>query len=252
MSLEKQVEYSVVDLADVIRDKPALIRDHLQAISRSLERGQIEPLPARVFESDDAPLAFRYMAQAKHIGKIVLRHPGGLRITPDATYLITGGLGAIGLRIGQWLLDCGAKHLVLMGRTPPANRAAIVVDEMRATGAQIEIRTADICERTELQTILTGLRDVLPPVRGIIHAAGVVDDGVLMQQTWERISRVMAPKVRAPGISTNLHSGMPLDFFVLCSSVASVIGSPGQGGYAAGNAFLDDWPVTAKRAAFRA
>ncbi len=109
MSLEKQLEYSVVDLAEVIRDEPALIRDHLRAISRLLERGQIEPLPARVFEFDDAPLAFRYMAQAKHIGKIVLRHPGGLRVTADATYLITGGLGAIGLRIGQWLLDCGAK-----------------------------------------------------------------------------------------------------------------------------------------------
>ncbi len=79
---------------------------------------------------------------------------------------------------------------------------------------------------------------MLPPVRGIIHAAGIVDDGVLMQQTWERISRVMAPKVWGAWNLHELTLGMPLDFFVLCSSVASVLGSPGQGGYAAGNAFL--------------
>jgi acyl transferase domain-containing protein len=236
-TLGKRIEYFIVDVAEQIEFDRPLVKAHLRNICKLIEAGALRPLPVRVFRFEDAPAAFRYMAQARHIGKIVLRHPLPARIRADATYLITGGLGSIGLRSAEWLVQRGARHLMLVGRRGPA--AAAAIEALRQAGAHVEIRTADVSRKEEIDAVLSEIKLQMPRLAGVLHAAGVLDDGIFIDQTWDRIKKVMAPKVLGAWNLHELTRGMPLDFFVLFSSVASLTGSPGQSGYAAANAFLD-------------
>jgi acyl transferase domain-containing protein/acyl carrier protein len=157
----------------------------------------------------------------------------------DSTYLITGGLGGLGLKVAQWLADQGARNLVLVGRSGASRHSAKQLSKLKQAGVQVVIAEADISQEAEVRNVLAEIAVSQPPLRGIIHLAGVLDDGVLLNQDWQRFAKVMAPKVAG---AWNLHSqtqDMPLDFFVNFSSAASLHGSLGQGSYAAGNAFLD-------------
>jgi myxalamid-type polyketide synthase MxaB len=187
------------------------------------------------------------MAEARHIGKIAVTMPpvaAGAHGSPhsireDASYLITGGLGALGLEIANWLVQQGARHIVLTSRRSPEGEAQAAVERLRLAGTNVLVLEADVSDATHVTRLLAAIREALPPLRGIVHAAGVLDDGVLLQQTWERFRRVMAPKVEG---TWNLHAmtqDLPLDFFVCFSSVASLLGNAGQGNYAAANAFMD-------------
>ena len=165
--------------------------------------------------------------------------PDRFAFKADATYLITGGLGALGLHVARWMVDRGARSLVLSGRKGTEGAAKPALDQLRAAGARVIVARADMARREDVQRLLSEIAASHPPLRGIVHAAGVLDDGVLLQQDWERFARVMAPKIAG---SWNLHSltlDLPLDFFVLFSSASSVLGSPGQTNYAAANAFMD-------------
>jgi SAM-dependent methyltransferase/acyl carrier protein len=157
----------------------------------------------------------------------------------DATYLITGGLAGLGLLVARWLVERGARHLVLMGRRAPAEAARTAIREMEAHGAQVVVAQGDVAQEADVQGVLAQIADGQPPLRGIIHAAGVLDDGVLLQQTWERFAKVLAPKVEGAWNLHRLTQNTPLDFFVLFSSAAALLGSPGQANHAAANAFLD-------------
>jgi acyl transferase domain-containing protein/acyl-CoA synthetase (AMP-forming)/AMP-acid ligase II/acyl carrier protein len=157
----------------------------------------------------------------------------------DATYVITGGLGGLGLSVARGLVERGARHLLLIGRRPPSAEALAAIAELQQVGVHVVTAGADVAEYDELGKVLAEAHDSMPPLRGIIHAAGVLDDGVLLEQTPERFERVLAPKVRG---AWNLHlltETQSLDFFVLFSSAASLLGSAGQGNYAAANSFLD-------------
>jgi acyl transferase domain-containing protein len=157
----------------------------------------------------------------------------------DAAYLITGGLGALGLQVARSMAAAGARHLVLVGRRPPGDAALAALEQLKGSGANVVALQADIGRREDVERLLAHLSSSLPPLRGIVHAAGVLDDGVLIQQQWPRFERVMAPKIAG---SWNLHeltSTLPLDFFVLFSSASAVLGSAGQTNYAAANGFMD-------------
>ncbi|MFE4022777.1 type I polyketide synthase [Streptomyces sp. NPDC059101] len=165
----------------------------------------------------------------------------GVRLRPDAAYLITGGLGGLGLAAARMLSEAGARHLVLLGRTPPGGTALREIEALRAEGCAVRVVTADTADRDQLARALAppsgGPQQ--PPLAGVLHLAGVLDDGVLLLQSPERLSRVMAPKARG---AWNLHAltlDEQLDFFVLFSSVSGLLGTPGQATYAAANAFLD-------------
>jgi NAD(P)-dependent dehydrogenase (short-subunit alcohol dehydrogenase family) len=238
-ALGKSIRYFVVDLGITMQEEPQRIQPQLQKISSAIEAGSLQPLPSHVFDFDDAATAFRFMAQAKHIGKIVLQHPGSLRISAEATYFVTGGLGALGLHVARWLVEQGARNLLLVGRSSPSPEAASAIAAMRGAGARVEIRAVDVSNRAELETLLREVQATMPRLRGIVHAAGVLDDGVLTQQTWSRFEQVLAPKVEGAWNLHELTLHAPLDFFLLFSSMASLTGSPGQSGYASGNAFLD-------------
>ncbi|WP_052304621.1 type I polyketide synthase [Nostoc punctiforme] len=154
------------------------------------------------------------------------------------TYLITGGLGGLGLTVANWLVERGVQHLVLVGRRSPSDKAKSAIASWENAGVQVTVTQADITQLEQIQKILEGIEPQFP-LRGVIHAAGILDDGILLQQNWERFTRVMAPKLQG---AWNLHiltQDKPLELFVLFSSVASVLGTTGQANYAAANAFLD-------------
>jgi acyl transferase domain-containing protein/SAM-dependent methyltransferase len=157
----------------------------------------------------------------------------------EATYLITGGLGALGLEVAQWLAARGARHLALLGRSAPSSAAATVIEELRRGGVRVVTVAADVAVREELERALAEIEREGPPVGGVVHAAGILDDGILLQLDAARLEAVLAPKVAGAWNLHELTLGRDLDLFLLFSSFTGVLGSPGQAGYAAGNAFLD-------------
>ena len=157
----------------------------------------------------------------------------------DGTYLITGGLGGVGLRTAQWMVEQGARHLVLMGRRGGTEEAEATLQAMRETGAAVRVLKGDVAREEQLANALVAIRREMPPLRGVFHCAVVLDDSTLLQLNRERFLGVMPPKVDGAWNLHRLTLDEPLDYFVLFSSAASLIGSPGQGNYAAANAFMD-------------
>jgi acyl transferase domain-containing protein len=157
----------------------------------------------------------------------------------DASYLITGGFGGMGLAVARWMVERGARHLALLGRRPPSAGAREVLDRLAQAGANVAAEQADVARREDLARVLAEIARRLPPLRGVVHAAGIFDDRVLLRHDWERFARVLAPKVSG---AWNLHlltRTAPLDFFVLFASAASFMGTVGLSNYTAANAFLD-------------
>ena len=201
--------------------------------------------------SSEAARAFQFMAQAKHIGKIALtlrpldvpivaRSPfDPVAIRNDRRYLITGGLGGLGLSLAKSLVDQGARSLVLVGRSAPNADAIQTIQSITAMGAVVETLQVDLACEIDVQQLVSTMAKTLPPLGGVVHAAAVLDDHLLLDQSNETFQRVFAPKAIG---AWNLHrylGTMDLDFFVLYSSAASLLGSPGQANYCAANAFLD-------------
>ena len=235
--------YFVLYLGEILEKDPQRIRGMLLDLLADFERGVLRPLPRQVFPLEQAVDAFRFMAQAKHTGKIVITQQHeispDISIREDATYLISGGLGGLGLVTARWLVDRGARHLVLLGRSRPSPQTQEALDAMQAEGAEIFVAQADVSQPDDLQTVFSHIARQMPPLRGLIHAAGVLDDGILLEQTWPRFITVMAPKIDGAWNLHKLAQSMPLDFFILFSAGASLMGSPGQANYAAANSFLD-------------
>jgi NADPH:quinone reductase-like Zn-dependent oxidoreductase/NAD(P)-dependent dehydrogenase (short-subunit alcohol dehydrogenase family) len=247
----KMLSLSTVDLEHLWALWPALAREFVAEALRQIEAGVLHPLPYRVFPVGRARDAFRTMLNARHLGKIVVSHhdaappvreDGSEPVTfrAEATYLIAGGLGGFGLATARWLVEHGARHLVLLGRrgltTPGAPEA---VADLRAAGVEVVVAKADLADDADLARILAEARAALPPLRGVFHAAMVLDDGPIAELTPGRLERVLAPKAYG---AWNLHLQTltdPLDTFILFSSVASLIGNPGQANYVSANLFLD-------------
>jgi NAD(P)-dependent dehydrogenase (short-subunit alcohol dehydrogenase family)/acyl carrier protein len=163
----------------------------------------------------------------------------GMVVRSEATYLITGGLGGIGLLMAQWLASRGARHLVLMGRRGASDAVRETLRELEQAGTQITIIQGDVSRDEQISQAFKQIERALPPLRGVIHSAGVLADGVLMQQDWQRFTEVMAPKITGAWHLHALTRDKPLDFFVLFSSLAALLGSAGQSNHAAANAFMD-------------
>lgn len=175
----------------------------------------------------------RLVGYQPHKGLIQKFHPN------NSTYLITGGLGALGLQIAQWFVQEGVRHLVLVNRSPASQQTQIILDDLRQKGVTVKVAQADVSSPVAIAGVLEDIKANMPPLRGIIHAAGILDDGILIQQNWERFSQVMAPKVAGAWNLHQLTRDLQLDFFVCFSSIAALLGSLGQANYAAANAFVD-------------
>jgi len=156
----------------------------------------------------------------------------------ESSYLITGGLGSLGLELAQWLASNGAGHLILTGRSNPSNLAQETIQNIEETGVTVSVILGDMGQESDVADLFKQIKK-LPPLKGVIHAAGLLDDGVLQQMTWERFTQVLAPKVAGAWYLHQFTKDLSLDFFVCFSSITSLLGSPGQGNYAAANGFLD-------------
>lgn len=252
--LHRNISYFPINLAATFEKNPGLVKTLFEELMPDFDKGLLKPLPSRVFPIDHVIHAFRYMAQARHIGKVVVSHPGisenregpvpvelhrKKELDPNASYLVTGGLGGLGLLVTRWLSEQGAKHLVLTGRHGASEAALAVIREMEEKGARVVVVQGDVSDRAHLEELFSRFGHSLPPLRGIVHSAGTLDDGVLTQQTWERFEKVMAPKVEGGWHLHTLSQDQPLDFFVFFSSAVSLLGSPGQGNHVAACAFED-------------
>ncbi|MEO6696060.1 MAG: SDR family NAD(P)-dependent oxidoreductase, partial [Ignavibacteria bacterium] len=191
-------------------------------------------------DSDEDQIAFRngerFVARLKRENST---KNNSLQIDDKASYLITGGFGGLGLLTAKWLAEKGAKHLILTGRSEISESTKLIVKEIESAGVKIEIHRSDVSDKKDLEKVLKHISKGSHPLKGIIHSAGVLDDGVLMNQTKEKFEKVLFPKVLG---SWNLHEltkKIKLEFFVMYSSVASMLGSAGQANHSAANAFMD-------------
>ncbi len=241
--LRPDVAYFLVDMGAAVEadGRPLVL---LRRVLERIGAGELAPLPARLFPLAEAEEAFRCMAQARHTGKIVLDLAGLQERLPfapgaDGVYLITGGLGALGRHLARWLVERGARHLALVGRGDGGEAARDLQAELAAAGARVVCHRADVARRDDVARVLAAVDASGLPLRGVFHLAGVLDDGVLALQTWERLARVLAPKVDGARHLHELTAGRPLDCFVTFSSLSALLGSPGQGNYAAANSYLD-------------
>jgi NAD(P)-dependent dehydrogenase (short-subunit alcohol dehydrogenase family) len=241
------VVYFPFDLQEVGSRDRGMIKSMLQTLQRQVETDRFRCLTHQIFPLQKLVAAFRTMAQARHVGKIIIAHDPpapreaetGLHGRFDGAYLISGGLGALGLRVAEWLVQHGARHVALIGRKPAAPEAETRLASLRQTGAQVITVQGDVAVASDVQAIMQHLDASMPAIKGVVHAAAVLDDGMMAEQTWQRFRSVMAPKMAG---AWNLHEAtqhQALDFFVMFSSAVSVLGNAGQGNYAAANAFLD-------------
>jgi acyl transferase domain-containing protein/acyl carrier protein len=202
-------------------------------------------------------LAFRQ--GRRYVGRLVRQRPTAMQVPPhrwrtDCSYLISGGLGDLGILVARWMVEQGARRLILMGRTripPRANwgsmeagsrlaRRITAIRELESLGACVHLASVDVADEVELSGFLDDFRaQGWPPIRGVVHAAGVLQDRLLAQLDAAALNAVLRPKVMGGWLLHRLLHDNPLDFFILFSSAGSVLGQPGQGNYAAANAFLD-------------
>jgi acyl transferase domain-containing protein/NADPH:quinone reductase-like Zn-dependent oxidoreductase/acyl carrier protein len=234
------IAYEIVALDVTTLQTPEHIKRLLTEVSEGLANGEWTPLPAEIYPLTEARAAFRRMQQARHIGKIVLQIPNPLQPRADRSYLITGGLGAIGLHTASYLAQLGAGDIVLTSRRAPDADAQRVIEELTERyRCRIHTFAADIGEESEVAKLLERIRAELPPLAGVAHLAGVLDDALLSQLSLERFRTTLAPKAFGACHLDRLTRDDTLDFFVVFSSVSSLFGSPGQANYATANALLD-------------
>ncbi|MEU5429761.1 SDR family NAD(P)-dependent oxidoreductase [Streptomyces olivoreticuli] len=228
--------YQVYDL--VTDAGPDRISEMFAELGELFGSGALAPLPVRSWPLERAREAFRFMSQARHTGKLVLEVPPAL--DPDGTVLITGGTGVLGQVVAEHLVrEWGVRHLLLAGRRgPDAPGVGELAEQLGELGAQVSVVAADVGD-PESVAELVGKTDPAHPLTGIVHAAGVLDDAVVTAQTPEGLARVWSAKATA---AANLHEAtrhLRLGVFVVFSSAAATLGSPGQANYAAANAYCD-------------
>ena len=203
---------------------------------------QTEALLRELFNPDEErQVAIR--ATGRLAARLV-RLPGGIRheaplFREDASYLITGGLGSLGLKVAEWMVSRGARQLVLTSRRGAQGQAAETVRGFEAKGIRAVVAIGDITKEADVERILSAVRTNMLPLHGVFHCAGMLDDGILDQMNWDRFSAVIAPKVKGSWLLHRATLNDELDHFVLFSSILSLMGSPGQSNYTAANAFLD-------------
>ena len=234
------IAYEIVALDGTTLQDPARIRNLLGEVSDGLASGEWTPLPAEIYPLAEAKTAFRRMQQARHVGKIVLQMPNPLRPRANRSYLITGGLGAIGLHTAAYLAQLGAGDIVLTSRHAPDADAQRAIDDITERyRCRIHTFAADVGDESEVKKLLEKIRAELPPLAGVVHLAGVLDDALLSQQSQQRFRATLAPKAFGARYLDRLTRNDDLDFFIVSSSVSSLLGSPGQANYSTANALLD-------------
>ncbi len=247
------ISYFGIDADQLMKVHPALTQKIFREVMGLFSEGVLHPLPYQSFEADDVVDAFRYMQQARQIGKIVVTYRNGinhvhapkithreLKLSPSATYLVTGGLGGFGLKTAQWLVEKGAKNLVLISRSGPISSEAISsVAELRAHGVRVHAAACDVTNEKALTALFALISTEMPPLRGVVHAAVVIEDSLVRNTNAEQIKNVLGPKILGAQYLHRMTRHMKMEFFVLFSSATTLFGNPGQANYVAANAYLE-------------
>ncbi|MFJ8495120.1 SDR family NAD(P)-dependent oxidoreductase [Streptomyces sp. NPDC094038] len=259
--------FLALDIADFWREHPERAGTMLQRIVRLIGAGELAPLPYQIYSRDDAGEAFADMLAARHIGKLVIEmdgastrggHPGTgvqsvqaeefvpVRMKPDATYLVTGGAGGLGSVLARWLVDRGARHLVLTGRSllsessESGRSLASLVSELTSRGAEVQYAPVDAADEQSMRRLIQHRQDTgCPPVRGVFHTAGVFMYKAIGEVTLRDLDTVLRPKLAGGLVLDALFDDDSLDHFVLFSSGSSVLASPQLAAYAAANGSLN-------------
>ena len=239
--LRPDVAYSILDLYALKQQDPARPGAALREVLARIATGELAPLMHTRWPLAETSAAMGFMRAARHIGKIVLTMPPFRtgRLRQDGTYLVTGGLGGIGCALAEWLAERGAGSIVLNGRRPPDAAAEKTIETLRTRGFRVEVEIADVADMVALDAMLARLNETLPPLAGVIHSVGVLSDAALGNQSWESFETVLWPKMLGAWHLHRATMERDLDLFVLFSSVAGILGNPGQANHAAANTFLD-------------
>ncbi|MBK8815456.1 MAG: SDR family NAD(P)-dependent oxidoreductase [Methylococcaceae bacterium] len=248
------ISYFGIDADQLMLERPNLTKQLFTEMMKLFQEGVLHPLPYTVFDANQVVDAFRHMQQAKQIGKIVVTYDNGIKTKPvfekinrpslvlsaDASYLVTGGLGGFGLRTAQWLVEKGAKNLILLSRSGSVtDESQLVLEALEKQSVRVYAKSCDVTDKIALKAVLDNTKYTMPPLKGIIHAATVIDDALVRNTTPEQIERVLAPKMKGAMNLHELTADYQLDYFILYSSATTLFGNPGQSSYVAANLWLE-------------
>jgi NADPH:quinone reductase-like Zn-dependent oxidoreductase/NAD(P)-dependent dehydrogenase (short-subunit alcohol dehydrogenase family)/acyl carrier protein/SAM-dependent methyltransferase len=248
--LRQNISYFAIDIDQLPTRRPDLARGLLDEVSAALAEGAIRPLAHRIFSFGELDDAIRLMQSSGHIGKLVLepganagvrlREPPEMTVRHDGTYLITGGIEGFGFEAARWLVARGAGSIALIGRrgsATPGSDARIA--ELEAIGAEVRVYRGDVADRASLAGVLETIRATQPPLRGIVHAASAIDDGLASEIESARMQAVLRPKLGGALALDALTRDDPIELFLLFSSATTLVGAPAQGAYVAANMALE-------------
>ncbi|CAL8093606.1 unnamed protein product [Orchesella dallaii] len=249
-ALRPDVFYATVDLTTLKKPDYEKLSETLR---QYLSSSTIRPLPYERFDAVNIRGALNYLQKAKHIGKIVCVMPEVKVVNskfttttpifnPESTYLVTGGLGGIGFEVVKWILRKGGKHVAIASRSAPFPDLESKIQEWNANGAHIQAFSVDVGDYEQCRLLFENIKSPelgFPPLRGVMHAAGVLSDNLLENQTWEKFELTYNPKVNGSWNLHDLTKEYLLEHFVLFSSIAATLGSPGQTNHAGSNSFED-------------
>ena len=246
----RNLSYFGVDLDQLLIDEPATSKLLMRSVMRLFASGELVPLPYRAFDAGETVEAFRLMQQSGHIGKLVVRPPDlaeiatrqrrSFAVAADKVHLITGGFGGFGLETARWLAAKGARNIMLVGRSGAASPAAREgLASLAAQGVRVRAEALDIADKAAVGRLFSRFGKDLPVLGGVIHAAMVLEDGLVANLTAEKLERVLRPKIAGADNLDQLSRDMRLDYFILFSSATTMIGNPGQAAYVAANSFLE-------------
>jgi NADPH:quinone reductase-like Zn-dependent oxidoreductase/acyl carrier protein/short-subunit dehydrogenase len=248
--LRQNISYFAIDIDQLPTRRPDLARDLLGEVSTALAEGAIRPLAHRIFSFGELDDAIRLMQSSGHIGKLVLepranagvrlREPPAITLRRDGTYLVTGGIEGFGFEAARWMVAHGAGSIALMGRRGAATPGCDArIEELEAAGAEVHVYRGDVADRASLAGVLEAIRAVQPPLRGIVHAASAIDDGLAAEIEIARLQEVLRPKLGGALALDALTRNDPIELFLLFSSATTLVGAPAQGAYVAANTALE-------------
>lgn len=246
----RNLSFFAVDLDLMMRERPDALGAMMGDLMHGFAEGRWQPLLVRSFQTDELGTAFADLMPGNHVGKHVVsmaHRPSTVRrgvghhatVRADGSYLISGGHGALGLALAGWLAGRGAGCVVLLGRSVPSDEVSARLRDIETCGTRVLSVACDVSCEADLRSVLHGVRHDCPPLRGVFHAAGTLADAPLAQLTPETLRGPGRGKVLGAWWLDRLTAGDPIEYFMMFSSVAALFGTPGQGNYAAANAFLD-------------
>jgi NADPH:quinone reductase-like Zn-dependent oxidoreductase/NAD(P)-dependent dehydrogenase (short-subunit alcohol dehydrogenase family)/acyl carrier protein len=248
--LRQNISYFAIDIDQLPTRRPDLARDLLGEVAAALAEGAIRPLAHRIFSFGELDDAIRLMQSSGHIGKLVLeprsnagvrlQEPPEITLRRDGTYVVTGGVDGFGFEAARWLVAHGAGSIALIGRRGSATPGCDArIRELEAAGAEVRVYRGDVADRASLAGILEAIRAAQPPLRGIVHAASAIDDGLASEIEIARLRTVLRPKLGGALALDALTRDDPIELFLLFSSATTLVGAPAQGAYVAANTALE-------------